>query len=84
MFLKYTIDSCEGYRQWCHPQGSGGSLFSYNIPISFTNTGYIMSTNASNAGAGYTYTGGIISISEIRLHSDGPGIREFQCLIIGV
>ena len=59
-------------------------MFSYNIPISFTNTGYIMSTNASTAGAGYSYTGGIISTSEIRLHSDGSGIREFQCLIIGV
>ena len=43
-----------------------------------------MSTNASDAGAGYSYTGGIISTSEIRLHSDGPGTREFQCLIIGV
>ena len=43
-----------------------------------------MSTNASDAGAGYSYTGGIISTSEIRLYSDGSGIREFQCLIIGV
>lgn len=59
-------------------------MFSYNIPISFTNTGYIMSTNANTVGAGYAYTGEIISTSEIRLYSDGLGIRAFQCLIIGV
>ena len=71
------------YSQWCKLQTSGGTFTNYTLPISFIESGYVMSTNASAAGAGYDYTGGIIDNNTIQVYSDGNGNREFQCIIIG-
>ena len=37
-----------------------------------------MSTNASAAGAGYDYTGGIIDNNTIQVYSDGLVIENFN------